>query len=144
MTSGKLSAETYIEKSSRALQGAQALLAVEDYEGACSRAYYAMFDAAHAALLAAGITTPESSSKTHRSLIASFGLNLVKSGAIAPELGSAINKVERLRRLADYTGEPIEAADATWSVGKASELIAAVRDLMHISDPQSRPPDPRP
>jgi len=126
-----MSVEQYLNKAMRALEGAQALLGADDYEGACSRAYYAMFDAAHAGLIAAGIITPESFSKTHRSLIASFGLNLVKTGIIAPELGSALNKVERLRRLADYTGEPIEVGDARWAVDKASELIATIRDQMH-------------
>ena len=42
----------YFEKAERALSGARLLLAAEDTEGACNRAYFAMFDAAHAALLA--------------------------------------------------------------------------------------------
>ncbi|MBL8510379.1 MAG: HEPN domain-containing protein, partial [Betaproteobacteria bacterium] len=39
-------------KADRACQSAHMLLASGDVEGACNRAYYAMFDAARAALLA--------------------------------------------------------------------------------------------
>ena len=91
-----MTAEDYIAKAGRALEEARVLLNAGGFEGACNRAYYAMFDAAHAALLVAGVTVPDASPKTHRSLIASFGLNLVKAGMIEPELGSALNKVERL------------------------------------------------
>jgi len=42
----------YIGKAERALSAAHLLLRAENIEGACNRAYYAMFDAAYAALLA--------------------------------------------------------------------------------------------
>ena len=38
-------------KASRAVASAKLLLDAGDVDGACNRAYYAMFDAAHAALL---------------------------------------------------------------------------------------------
>lgn len=41
-------------KPSRAIASAQLLLDAGDVDGASNRAYYAMFDAAHAALLWAG------------------------------------------------------------------------------------------
>ena len=44
-----------MEKADRALTSARALLEMNDGDGACNRAYYAMFDAAHAALLAIAI-----------------------------------------------------------------------------------------
>lgn len=49
-----MSPEDYDEKAIRALASARLLLANGDIEGACNRAYYAMFDAAHAALLRSG------------------------------------------------------------------------------------------
>ncbi|MFP3248173.1 MAG: HEPN domain-containing protein, partial [Paraburkholderia sp.] len=42
-------------KADRALEEARVLLRAGGYEGACNRAYYAMFDAAHAALLGSGV-----------------------------------------------------------------------------------------
>ncbi len=49
---------SYIAKAERALREAQALLQQAATEGACSRAYYAMFDAAHAALIATSHKLP--------------------------------------------------------------------------------------
>jgi len=125
-----MTAENFIAKAGRALEEARVLLNAGGFEGACNRAYYAMFDAAHAALLVAGITLPEAAPKTHRSVIASFGLHLVKAGTIAPELGSALNKVERLRKLADYTGEVVAEEDARWAVSQAGEFVSKVRERM--------------
>ncbi|PMS33362.1 hypothetical protein C0Z20_24180 [Trinickia symbiotica] len=87
-----------------------------------------------AALLFEGITLPDASPKTHRSLISSFGLHLVKSGTIEPELGSALNKVERLRRLADYTGETVADDEARWAVEQADVFVEAIRRRMLASD----------
>ena len=44
--------EKYLAKAERALRAAQLLSQAGEIEGACNRAYYAMYDAAHAALLA--------------------------------------------------------------------------------------------
>jgi uncharacterized protein (UPF0332 family) len=139
-----MTAEDYFAKAGRALEEARVLLNAGGVEGACNRAYYAMFDAAHAALLVAGVTVPEASPKTHRSLIASFGLNLVKAGTIDPQHGSALNKVERLRKLADYTGEGVTDEDARWAVEQASEFLGTVRDRMLPDEPTSRLSRPRP
>lgn len=49
------SPKTYIGKAETALSGARLLSSSDDSDGACSRAYYAMFDAAHAALFALGV-----------------------------------------------------------------------------------------
>ena len=117
----------YMEKAARALSGARLLLGAGDSEGACNRAYYAMFDAAHAALLAVRTDISEGSTKTHRGLISAFGKHLVQAAHVAPEFGMALNKVERLRRLADYTGDPVSPADATWAVGQAEAFVEAMR-----------------
>ncbi len=47
-----MSPDEYLAKARRALASARLLLADGDPEGACNRAYYGMFDAAHAALSA--------------------------------------------------------------------------------------------
>jgi len=46
-----MTASDYMGKADRALSAAQLLLASGDTEAACNRAYYAMFDAAHAGLI---------------------------------------------------------------------------------------------
>jgi uncharacterized protein (UPF0332 family) len=62
-----------IRKSTRAFTGGRLLLHSDDTEGACNLAYCAMFDAAHAALVAVGAESPDAPIKTHNVLIIAFG-----------------------------------------------------------------------
>ena len=48
------------------------LLDAGDADGACNRAYYAMFDAARAALLASGAPFDPEIARTHSGLISAF------------------------------------------------------------------------
>src|SRR5262249_2599406 len=50
-------------KKHNALAGARLLLQAGDAEGACNRAYYAMFDVAHAPLIAVGAEFPHALTK---------------------------------------------------------------------------------
>ena len=125
-----LTPASYMAKAERALGGARLLLENEDSEGACNRAYYSMFDAAHAALLAVAPELPPTSIKTHRGLIAAFGKHLVQDGPIAATFGAALNKVERLRLLADYTGDPVSIVDAAWAVTQAEAFMDAIKSSL--------------
>lgn len=60
---------------------------------------YAMYDAAHAPLLALK-KADYKVTKTHSRLIAAFGLHIVSPGKICRELGRSLNEVEQLRLLA--------------------------------------------
>jgi uncharacterized protein (UPF0332 family) len=116
----------YSRKAERALSAAALLLGSGDTEGACNRAYYAMYYAAQAALLAAGIAEPENGYKSHQGLIGAFGKHLVLGGQIDPALGRSFNKVQRLRQLADYVGDPPSLEDATLAVAEAKTFVAAM------------------
>jgi uncharacterized protein (UPF0332 family) len=83
-------------------------LAEGDADGACNRAYYAMFDAARAALLASDAPVEPEIGRTHGGLVSAFSLHLVKTGRVSVEFGKALNKAEELRLVADYKGEPVE------------------------------------
>ena len=122
----------YITKAERALSAAQLLLRAEDADGACSRAYYAMFDAAHAALLAAGHETPDAMIKTHHTLIAEFGKKLVQGGQIEAHFGRALNKAEDLRLLADYSVELMPLVEAQWMVEQAEAFVAAIKEKFSL------------
>ena len=82
-----------------------------DADGACNRGYYAMFDAARAALLAAGSGEAEIP-RTHNGLITAFSLQLVKTGRVPVELGRALNRAAEIRLIADYKDEPIDPEQA--------------------------------
>ena len=89
-------------------------------------AYYAMFDAARAALLASKAPVPPEIAKTHSGLIAAFSLHLVKPGLFPVELGKSFNKAEDLRLVADYKGDPISADDSLWVVQQAQAFVGEI------------------
>lgn len=120
--------EKYLAKASHAAKSASILLREGEAEGACNRAYYAMFNAAHAALLWSGAHVNSGETKKHNSLIAAFGKHLVLTGLLPSELGKSLNKAENVRILADYTGEEIELEKAAEIVVQAERFVASVKD----------------
>jgi uncharacterized protein (UPF0332 family) len=78
-------------------------------------------------LLATNAAVPEASTKTHRGLIGAFGKYLMSGKHVESKFGSALNKVERLRRLADYTGDPVGLEDEAWAVEQAEAFVEAMR-----------------
>lgn len=116
-----------MRKARRALETARLLLAESDTEGACNRAYYAMFYAAHAALWAAGVQQPRAVVRTHGGLLAVFGQELVKTGMIDAAHGRAFGLVQKMRLLADYTTDPPADADAEEAVAHAEAFLAAIQ-----------------
>ena len=122
-------------KANRALTSAKLLLDSGDVDGACNRAYYAMFDAARAALLCINAPVPAEVARTHSGLIAAFSLHLVKTGRIAIEHGRSLNKVEDLRLIADYRGDPVTLENAAWALVQANNFLIAVQALQNKDSP---------
>lgn len=117
-------------KANRALKSAQLLLASGDVDGACNRAYYAMFDAARAGLIAVRAPVEAEVARTHSGLIAAFSMHLVKSGLVAVEHGRSLNKVEDLRLIADYKGDPVSADKAAWALEEAVAFVAVIDEML--------------
>ncbi len=124
----------YISKAETALSGARLLLSAGDTDGACNRAYYAMFDAAHAALRAAGMELSDSPVKTHNGLTAMFGQHLVRTRMLDAEHGGNLNRVQSLRLLADDSGDSVSVGDAVWSVEQAGAFVQAVKKKFALGD----------
>lgn len=122
-----LAPETLMAKALRATASARLLLEAGDVDGACSRAYYAMFDAARAALFAANAPVPPDIGKTHGGLISAFSLHLVKDGPVSPELGKTLNRALEIRLVADYKGESVELSDARELIEQAETFVEAMR-----------------
>ena len=120
-------AKELFTKAQTAAASARILLNAGDVDGACNRAYYAMFDAARAALLASGINESTVNTKTHSGLISKFSLELVKSGQVSVELGKSLNKVEDLRLMADYKEDSILEEDAAWAVNQADIFVETLQ-----------------
>ena len=124
--------EEYMVKAKRAIHSSKILLDDEDIDGACNRAYYAMFDAAHATLSAIGDPVNPANTKTHRGLIGAFGQYLIKPGLLEVDLGRLLNQVEQIRLLADYMGEEIGLDKGKWAVDKAEYFVCEVEKYLLI------------
>ena len=134
------SADALMMKAETALSSARALLDIGDVDGAVNRAYYAMFDAARAALVGAGAPVQPDAVRTHSGLIGAFGRYLVKNGPMPKEIGRLLNRVHEIRLLADYDGDTVDQAEALELVKQATNFVAAVRIVLV---PPSSIDDPR-
>ena len=126
-TSRPLSPQNLMTKAQNALASAKLLSDAGDIDGACNRAYYAMFDAAKAVLLATVPTIDPTIGKTHSGLITAFGLHMVKTGLVTVDLGRALNRAQNIRQIADYTGDLIEPDDVTKLLGQAEEFVLVMQ-----------------
>ncbi len=127
-----MNAQDWLKKAQRAVASAKLLLEAGDYEGACSRAYYAMFDGAKAALAAIGAPQEAQTARTHGGLIAAFSLHLVKSGMLQVEIGRAFNQMQEIRLVSDYSGDPIEQEQAVWALAQATLMLEKVQILIIV------------
>lgn len=125
-----------MDKASRAVASAKLLLDAGDVDGTCNRAYYAMFDAARAALIGLGVSVEPAVVKTHSGLIAAFSLHLVKTGRFPVELGKALNRVAEIRLVADYSGEEVTIDRAQWVIEQADRFVGAVRQKLEPPKPE--------
>lgn len=130
-----MKAVNLMAKAVQAGTSAALLLKAGDLDGACNRAYYSMFDAARAALLASGAPVEPEIARTHGGLIAAFSLHLVKPGRVPLELGRSLNKVAELRLVGDYKGDPLAEDEAIWAVSQARIFVQAMQDMFQPGMP---------
>ena len=90
----------FLQKAEIGVKSAKVLPDLGDTDGACSRAYYAMYDAARATLDWAGVAPAHGAFKTHHGVIAAFSLHLVKPGLFPAEPGRAIQRAQSVRQVA--------------------------------------------
>ena len=124
-----MNARGLLAKANRAAASAEVLLVAGDADGACNRAYYAMFDSARAALLASGAPVEAEVARTHNGLISAFSLHLVRTGRVSVDLGKTLNKAEELRLAADYKGDTIDRDDAAWAVKQAQAFVQSMQAI---------------
>lgn len=89
---------------------------------AISRAYYAAFYAARAALEAAGEPSP----KTHSGMRSRFSDLARSTPSIGPEIGRALSQLATDRVEADYDEPTITIEEANDAIAKAQRVVDAV------------------
>jgi uncharacterized protein (UPF0332 family) len=106
------------------------LLADNGFEAqAVSRAYFAAFFAAEAAMLALGETRPK-----HSGVISAFVRLLVRSGQLDEETGRLLRSLFERRNEADYApvDVPLEEADA--AIRDAERVVSAVETWLETHE----------
>ena len=116
-----------------AADDARVLLAAEKSRGATSRAYYAMFDAARAALARVDSELPMA--KSHQTIISRFGLHIVVGNGLDPELGRYLNTTEELRITADYDQAEFAIEEARATLVRMEHLLAVIAGLLGKAPP---------
>lgn len=118
--------EGYLEKSKKKLEVANKLLADGFYDDAISRAYYAVFHAAQAALLIEGATA-----ETHKGVVMLFGLLLVKTGKIDKKYGRFLSNLKDDRETGDYEVMSwMDEEDAQNAATEAEEFIRTIEKFI--------------
>ena len=130
----------FSRKAETNLKSARMLLDAGDTDSACSRAYYAMYDAARACLAWVGVVPERGEFKTHQGLIAAFGLHLVKPGIFPADIGRFFHNAQSLRQTADYDAIPVSQEQAEQAVAAAEKFVAAATALIaNRSQPPAQP-----
>ncbi|MEA3401231.1 MAG: HEPN domain-containing protein [Armatimonadota bacterium] len=93
---------------------------------AASRAYYAMFYVAEAALLSLDLSYSK-----HQAVVSAFGREFAKGGILPRELHGHLREAFGLRQTADYaTGASVSRAAAEEVVDRAEQFIDAIEDYL--------------
>ena len=116
----------FMRKAERACESARPLLDAGDADGACNRAYYAMFDAARAATLDQMDARDDGPPRTHRGVLRRFSEKLVIPEHVSLEAGRALRRAETLRSLADYRDRSVGQDDARFAVEQAEAFMKEV------------------
>ena len=125
--------ESLMRKAEKSLGAAQVLLDSGFGDDACSRAYYSMFDAARAALIASSAPVQTETIRTHSGMIAMFNLYVIKPGFLPKFTARTLGIAQHARLVADYDGEFIDELDAAQTVAWAVEFLDAVRTAFEPS-----------
>lgn len=126
----------YWSKAVQARQDAHALMQAGSPDGAANRAYYAMFNAARAALDVRTNLKVEDI-RRHSAVLQLFSLHVVKPGLVSAKLSANINEAFQGRAVADYARASVPAEDAQELVTLMDQMLESVSSLLGPEGAQS-------
>ena len=94
------------------------------FNDACTRAYYAMFNAARALLVEMHGYTPEQL-KRHATVLRQFSVHFVATGAFSADAGRVLRRASDLRIVADYDEAAVQTDRARNTVDAMEKFISA-------------------
>lgn len=110
-----------VARARRSIDASGILLGSGFTQEAVSRAYFAAFYAAEAALLSLGETRSK-----HAGVLAAFGELVVRSGGIDPSLGKILRSLFERRGHADYGTSAVPQEGAQAAIADAERFVQAV------------------
>lgn len=116
--------EEFLEGARRKLELAQTALAAGLPQDAAGAAYYAMLNAARAAL-----SEEDLYAKTHRGVWALFSDTFVRTSRLDAQLTTRAEKAREAREEADYGVGGADAGEAETIIAHAEEFVAVVEAL---------------
>jgi uncharacterized protein (UPF0332 family) len=115
-----------LAKGRRSLRSARVVLDDGDCDGAVSRAYYAMFYAVEALLLAKGLVF-----SSHSAVIAAFGREFAKTGLLPSVFHSYLREAAEARNLGDYqVVSHLTAETAARHIDRAEQFLATAEEFL--------------
>lgn len=115
-----------MERARRSLRSARNLLDDGDHDFAMSRAYYAMFHAATAALLSQNVKRSK-----HSGVIAAFGQRFVKTGKFTAEHQRALQDAFTDRSAGDYAGVFPSREEVERRLAEAESFVQAIGGFLN-------------
>lgn len=116
----------YLAKAREKARVARELCAKGEWDDAISRAYYAAYHAAQAALLTEG-----QRGDTHKGVVMLFGLMLVKTGKLDKKWGKFLANLKDDREAGDYDALSFLDEDtARRAVRESEEFVATVEQYV--------------
>jgi uncharacterized protein (UPF0332 family) len=115
--------QRHFERAAECIEDARVLLDNNRLAAAVTRAYYAMFHGATAALLARGIRR-----SSHHALLAAFGQNFIKTGELDERLYRNLREAFERRQQTDYEAiVEIDHETTTQLIERAIDFVDACR-----------------
>ena len=122
------------DKSREMAEEARVLFGAGHFNGAANRAYYAMFNAARAALeVETQLNFAEI--RRHSAVLRLFSRHLVRTGLIDRELNAAINEAFEIRAIGDYEKTSVSEKQAAEMIGLMERVLSAVALIMSKGAP---------
>lgn len=118
-------------KANLAADDARLLFAAGRYNGACARAYYAMFSAARAMLSHSGVAAADA--KRHSTVWRQFSLHFGSDLVSRLPADRSISRAGEIRNVADYS-DIVVTAGVAGSVMQSMEHLLALAE-QHLASP---------
>ena len=123
-------ASIFLAKAEASLAGAESELQQGRFDNCANRSYYAVFQAAIAALIDAGVTAQRGGRTwDHGFVQAEFIGRLINRQKVYPAgLRQTLFQNRELRDRADYTTQPVSEVQASRALQRSRAFVAAVRE----------------